>query len=103
MLLITIKDWSTEYRGVHSAVVVDMVYVLKDTRTGLVLWESRQPVVYNSGGGNPIAMVVSAALNALLTDCHPLAQRTNATVFMPPNGIPAGPYHPEFQEDQGRF
>ncbi|RYU58387.1 hypothetical protein EWI61_10945 [Methylolobus aquaticus] len=103
VLLITIKDWSTKYLVVQSAVVVDMAYVLKDTRTGLVLWESRQPVVYNSGGGNPIAMVVSAALNALLTDYRPLAQQANARVFLPPNGIPAGPYHPEFQKDQARF
>jgi hypothetical protein len=52
--------------------------------------------------GGSIAMVVSAALNALLTDYRPLAQRA-ATVFLPPDGIPAGPYHPEFQKIPARF
>jgi len=103
VLLITIKDWSTKYLVVQSSVVVDMSYVLKDTRTGLVLWESRQPIVYSSGGGDAITMVVSAAVNALMTDYRPLAQQANAMVFLPPNGIPAGPYHPEFQKDQARF
>lgn len=103
VLLITIKDWSTKYLVVQSSVVVDMSYVLKDTRTGLVLWESRQPIVYSSGGGDAITMVVSAAVNALMTDYRPLAQQANARVFLPPNGIPAGPYHPEFQKDQARF
>lgn len=103
VLFITIKDWSTKYLVVHSSVVVDMAYVLKDTRTGMVLWESRQPIVHSSGGGDPIGMVVSAALNALITDYRPLAQQANSLVFLPPNGIPAGPYHPEYQKDQNRF
>lgn len=103
VLLITIRDWSTKYLVLQSSVVVDMDYLLKDTRTGLVLWESRQPVAYSSGGGDLITMAVSAAVNALVTDYRPLAQQANRMVFLPPNGIPAGPYHPEYQQDQVRF
>lgn len=103
VLFITIKDWSTQYLVIHSSVVVDMAYVLKDTRTGMVLWESRQPIIHSSGGSDPIAMVVSAAINALMTDYRPLAQQANNIVFLPPKGIPAGPYHPQYQKDQARF
>lgn len=104
VLLITIKDWSTKYIVLQSSVVVDIAYVLKDTRTGMVLWESRQPIVHNSGGGgNLIAMAVSAAIHALITDYRPLAQQANGVVFLPPRGIPAGPYHPEYGNDQARF
>lgn len=104
VLLITIKDWSTKYLVLASSVVVDMEYVLKDTRTGMVLWESKQSYHHDSGGGgNLIAMAVSAAINALVTDYRPLAQQANNLVFLPPNGLPAGPYHPEYEKDQARF
>jgi hypothetical protein len=104
VLFITIKDWSTKYLVLQSSVVVDIEYVLKDTRTGMVLWESRQPIVHSSGGGgNLIAMAVAAAAHALMTDYRPLAQQANGMVFLPPRGIPAGPYSPEFGRDYGRF
>lgn len=95
VLFITIKDWSTKYLVIQSSVVVDMAYVLKDTRTGMVLWESRQPIVHSSGGGgNLIAMAVNAAIHALVTDYRPLAQQANNTVFW---GLPAGARHPQYQ------
>jgi hypothetical protein len=104
VLFITIKDWSTQYLVIQSNVTVDIAYVLKDTRTGSTLWEARQPIVQNSGGGgNLIAMAVSAAINALVTDYRPLARRANARVFLPPKGIPAGPYHPDYGKDKERF
>ncbi|MGH8558742.1 MAG: DUF799 domain-containing protein [Methylococcales bacterium] len=104
VLFIKIKDWSTKYLVLVSSVVVEMEYILKDTRTGAVLWESSQTYYHNSGGGgNLIAMAVSAAVNALLTDYRPLAQQSNRMVFLPPKGLPAGPYHPEYRKDQTRF
>jgi hypothetical protein len=104
VMLITIKDWSTKYLVVQSSVVVDIHYVLKDTRTGLTLWEHRQPVVHSSGGGNNIiAMAVAAAVNALVTDYRPLAQQANNLAFQPPGGLPAGPYNPLYERDLARF
>lgn len=103
VLLITIKDWSTKYLVLASSVVVEMEYVLKDTRTGLVLWESSQTYHQSSGGGDLVSMAVSAALNALVMDYRPLAAQANHQVFLPPKGLPAGPYHPEFGKDQARF
>ena len=103
VLFVTIKDWSTKYLVLVSSVVVDMEYVLKDTRTGTVLWEGKQQVARTSGGSNPIAMVLEAALNALFTDYLPLARQANMQAFRPPSGLPAGPYHPDHGKDRGRF
>jgi len=103
VLFVTIKDWSTKYLILASSVVVEMEYTLKDTRTGTVLWQSRKQVARNSGGSNPIAMAVEAALNALFTDYRPLARQANNQVFRPPSGLPAGPYHPDHGKDRDRF
>lgn len=100
VLLITIKDWSTKYLVLQSSVVVDIEYVLKDTRTGEILWERRLPIVHSSGGGSSlIGMAVSAAVHALTTDYRPLAEEANNLAFLPPQGLPAGPYHPLYGRD----
>lgn len=99
VLFVTIKDWSTKYLVLASSVVVEMEYILKDTKTGLVLWENKQPYVQSSGGSDPITMVVSAAITALVTDYLPLARQANYLAFQPPKGIPAGVYHFDYQKD----
>lgn len=103
VLFITIKDWSTKYLVLASSVVVLMEYVLKDTRTGQVLWKNDQGYVHSSGGSDLITMTVSAAINALMTDYLPLARQANFMAFLPPKGLPAGPYHPEYQQDKSKF
>lgn len=103
VLFITIKDWSTKYLVIHSSVVVEMEYLLKDTKTGLELWKNKQTYVHSSGGGDPIAMAISAAITALITDYRPLAKQANVMALLPPKGLPAGPYHPEFQKDKAKF
>jgi hypothetical protein len=103
VLFITIKDWSTKYLGLASSVVVAMEYVLKDTKTGQELWRNEQAFAQRSGGGGLIEMAVSAAINALMTDYLPLAQKANFLAFQPRKGIPAGPYHPEYQKDKDKF
>lgn len=100
VLFVTIKDWSSKYAILSSSVVVSMEYLLKDTRTGVVLWEGKQSVVRSSGSGGGgggiagmlVAMAVEAAMNAAFTDYLPLAQQANNLVFLPPNGLPDGPY-----------
>lgn len=103
VLLITIKDWSTKYLGLVSSVAVSMEYILKDTKTGEVLWKNNQGYVQNSGGSDLISMAVSAAINALITDYLPLARQANFLAFQPPKGLPAGPYHPQYQQDKEQF
>jgi hypothetical protein len=103
VLFITIKDWSTKYLVIHASVTVEMEYVLKDTKTGLEIWRNNQTYVHSSGGGDPIAAAISAAITALFLDYRPLAQEANRLAVLPPKGIPAGPYHPEYQQDKAKF
>ncbi len=104
VLFITIKDWSTQYLVIHSSVTVEMEYLLRDTRTGQVLWQNDQTYVHSSGGGgDPITMVISAAINAMFVDYLPLAKQANIMVLNPPKGLPAGQYHPDFLQDQDKF
>lgn len=104
VLFVTIKDWSTKYLVLVSTVTVEMEYILKDTKTGQVLWQRTQPYVYSSnGGGNPIVALVSAAMTALMVDYLPLARQANFMAFQPPIGIPAGSYHPNYEKDSDRY
>jgi len=104
-LFITIKDWSSKYIVLASTVTVEMDYELKDTRTGTVLWQATEQVVQSSGGagGGLIGIAIAAAVNAMATDYQPLARQANNQVFLPPKGIPAGPYHLEYGRDQEKF
>ncbi len=105
VLLVTIKEWSTTYVVLSSSIQVKAEYVLKDTRTGTILWQRTQHIVKSSGsgGGGLIGMLVEAAVHALITTYKPLAQEANVLVFLPPSGLPAGPYHPEYGKDQSKF
>lgn len=103
VLFVTIKDWSTKYLVLASSVVVEMEYELKDTKSGLTIWKNDQVYHQDSGGGDAISMAVNAALNALVTDYLPLARIANQMAFLPPKGLPAGPYHADFQKDQNKF
>jgi hypothetical protein len=105
VLLITIKDWSSKYIVLASTVAVEMDYELKDTRSGILLWQSTQKVIRSSGGagGGLIGMAVAAAIHAMGTDYQPLARQANNQAFLPPKGLPAGPYHLEYGRDQEKF
>lgn len=105
VLLITIKDWSSKYIVLASTVAVEMDYELKDTRTGTVLWQSTQKVVRSSGGagGGLIGIAIAAAVHAMGTDYLPLARQANNQAFLPPKGLPAGPYNLDYGKDQDKF
>lgn len=111
VLFVTIKDWSSKYLVLASTVVVSMEYLLKDTKTGTVLWQKTETVAKSSnsgaaGGGLAgvlVTMAVSAAMNAALTDYLPLARQANQQVFQPRWGLPAGPYNPLYGKDQDKF
>jgi len=108
VLFVTIEDWSTKYIIISSSVVVHMKYELKDTRTGLSLWQGEQQAVHSSGGGGGgiaglIVMAIDAAVTAMVVDYMPLARQANQMVFLPSKGLPAGPYNPEYKTDQTKF
>lgn len=105
VLLVNIKDWSSKYIVLASTVSVEMDYELRDTKTGTVMWQSKQQVVQSSGGAEAglIGMAISAAVNAMFTDYLPLARQANNQVFIAPKGLPAGPYNADYGKDQDKF
>jgi hypothetical protein len=100
-----IKDWSSKYIVLASTVTVEMDYELKDTRTGMTLWQSSQKVVQSSGGaaGGLIGMAIAVVIKPMATDYQPPARQANNQAFIPPKGLPAGPYHLEYGRDQEKF
>lgn len=105
---VTIQDWSTKYLVLASNVTVHLTYKLVDTRTGLVLWRGEQKAIRQSGGGGGgIAGLFAAAISALATtaiDYRPIAREANVMMLRAERrGLPAGPYHPEYQTDYGKY
>jgi hypothetical protein len=104
VLFVTVNTWATTYVVLASSVTVEANYKLVDTDTGEVIWERTERVVEQSGGSNPIAMAISAALTALTVDYRPLARRTNILVVdKPGQGLPAGPYRSEYKNDYTNY
>ena len=110
ILYVTITDWSTSYVVLASNIIVGAEYRLVDADTGAVLWTRKQRVVHNSGGGGGgligslVAASISAAITATTVQYRPIAfQANNMVASRSGFGIPAGPYHPEFQKDREQF
>ena len=109
VLYVTITDWSTAYVVLSSNITVGAEYRLVDAATGEALWTHKQRVVHNSGGGGGgIAGLVAAAVNAAVTAAavqyRPIALQTNnLAVSHRGRGLPAGPYHPDFQKDHENY
>ena len=109
ILYVTITDWTTSYLVLASNITVGAEYRLVDAATGEALWTHTQRGVHNSGGGGGgIAGLVAAAVNAAVTaaavEYRPIAfQTNNLAVSQRGRGLPAGPYHPEFQKDHENY
>ncbi|HET8540443.1 MAG TPA: GNA1162 family protein [Anaeromyxobacter sp.] len=102
VLYITIEQWDAKYMLVQTNVTVSLSYVLKDAKTGEVLWEDGEKMVYASGdaGGGLLGAIISAAVTRAAPDYMPLARKANAQAMAYPGpGFPAGPYRPEFRKD----
>lgn len=103
VLFVTIKDWTTKYVLLASSVSVTASYKLVDTKTGQVLWEGERKAVVQSRGSNIIEVLVSALMTTTV-DYRPLAREANKKMMdNPGTGLPAGPYHAEFQKDYDRY
>lgn len=110
VLFVTITDWGNKYLVIDSATVVQLNFVLRDTRTGTLLWEATETVSQSSGGaagGDPIAMLIAAAVGYLFSqafevDYRPLATSAAIQAIMDPvTGLPPGPYSPEYGRGEG--
>jgi hypothetical protein len=103
VLYVTIERWEAKYLLVSTQVTVAFRYVLKDGKTGDVLWQDAESMVYASDGGGQgglIAAMVSAAITKASPNYMPLARQANAKALAYPGpGFPAGPYRPEHGQD----
>jgi len=101
VLYVSIERWDAQYMIVTTQVTVDLIYTIKDGKTGDTLWEDHQTMVYspqsNQNSGSPMATLIVMAVQAAITKADPnylpLAQQANAKAFTyPGHGIPPGPY-----------
>jgi hypothetical protein len=110
ILYVTITDWTTTYVVLSSNITVGAEYRLVEAGTGAVLWTGTQKMIQSSGGGGGgglpglIVAAVQAAVTATTVQYRPIAiQANNMAASRSGYGLPAGPYHPEFQKDREQF
>ncbi len=105
ILYLNIKDWSSKFMGVASAVAVEVEAILIDTRSGVHLWEGSARVVDvpNSHPGNTksalgflVAAAAGAAIHAALAPYRPVAEQASSRLI---GQLPPGPRHAIYKEE----
>ena len=100
ILYITINRWDARYIILSTTITVNLDYVLKDGKTGDVLWSDSRTVQYTPQGSSSgnifadlIVDVAIAAINKAAPNYIPLAKQANWEAFKYPGpGVPPGPY-----------
>lgn len=105
VLYVTIQRWDAKYLVVSTTVTVEIGYVLKDGKTGDVLWKADESFTYSSdsgGSGSILGGVINAAIAKASPSYLPLARQANAAALAyPGDGFPAGPYRADYRKDLG--
>ncbi|MBC7380512.1 MAG: DUF799 family lipoprotein [Burkholderiaceae bacterium] len=99
VLYVTIKRWDAQYAILATTVTVEFDYRMIG-KDGAEIWQANQKMQYtpqNSSSGSPLAILITAAINAAVARAAPnylpLTQQANQQVFVSgPNAIPDGPY-----------
>ena len=100
VLFVSINRWDAQYAFLSTTVTVDFDYRLV-SKDGAEIWNESKRLQYqpqnNNSGGSPLALLVTAAINAAVAraipNYMPLTQQANQQVFfMGPNALPDGPY-----------
>lgn len=100
VLYVTINRWDAQYAILAATVTVEFDYRMVG-KDGTEIWQANQRMQYspqnNNSGGSPLALLITAAINAAITRAAPnylpLTQQANRQVFvLGPNAIPNGPY-----------
>lgn len=99
VLYVTIKRWDAQYAILATTVTVEFDYRMVG-KDGAEIWQANQKMQYtpqNSSSGSPLAILITAAINAAVARAAPnylpLTQQANQQVFvLGPNAIPDGPY-----------
>ena len=99
VLYVTIQRWDAQYAFIATTVTVEFDYRMVG-KDGTEIWQANQKMQYspqNNNSGSPLAMLITAAINAAIARAAPnylpLTQQANQMVFvLGPNAIPNGPY-----------
>jgi hypothetical protein len=100
VLYVAIKQWDAKYALITTVVTVDFDYRLV-SKEGVEIWRESKRMQYspqnNNSGGHPMAMLLTAVVNAAVTRAAPnhmpLTRQANQEVFLTgPNALPVGPY-----------
>lgn len=102
VLYVTINRWDAQYAFIAATVTVDFDYRMV-SKDGTEIWKEHKTMQYspqNNNSGSPLAMLITAAINAALTraapNYMPLTQQANHQVFvLGQNALPDGPYRPK--------
>lgn len=101
-----IKKWDVSYAVVASSLTVTIASEIVSTKTNEQLWHYEGSVTVDLSGGNSsngglaglLAQAIATAINTAAADYVQYAHVANARLFF---ALPAGPYHPAHQTDQG--
>jgi hypothetical protein len=113
VLYVTIQQWDSKYVVISTQTTVKFDYALKSCKTGAVLWEDTQTMVYspqaNNSSGNVLAGLIAQAILAAVEKGAPnymplTIQANTLAAGTPGKGIPSGPYLPaQYQHDLAVF
>ena len=110
VLYVIIERWDARYLILSTTVTVEFTYYLRSGITGEELWRNHEIMQYQPSqtSGDPLVMLISAAVTAALTKAMPnyipLAQQANAmAVCTPHKGLPAGCYDKDYGSDTSKF
>jgi hypothetical protein len=101
VLYISIEQWDAKYLLFTTQVTVGLNYKIKDGKTGDILWEHKETMVYTPpSSGSLLADAINAAVTKAAPNYIPLAQKANlqAISSYPGPGIPLGPYAEAIEE-----
>jgi hypothetical protein len=111
VLFVAIQQWDSKYVVLATQTTVKFAYTLKSCKTGDVLWDDTQTMVYSpqaSNSGNPLADLIAQAVLAAIEkgapNYMPLTMQANAAAAATPgHGLPAGPYLSTYKQDSAAF
>lgn len=111
VMFVEISRWESQYLVITTSTNVEFHYTLKSCATGATLWTDTQAMSYSpqtSSSGNPLVDLVAKAIVSALEKAKPnyipLTQQANLlATHTAGQGLPAGPYSPQHNQDLAQF
>jgi len=104
VLFTEILQWDTSYAVISGSVTVQIMFLLKSSYTGEVLWSYNEQVKVNTTGDNDVGgtagfllALVETAIKTAVQDYIPIAKKVNNIAT---STMPVGKYHPKHNLDQ---